>query len=81
MADEIKQLADEIVSYKETEEMPMSTRNIQNYLRPLIDNYKKIIEIAEREKNTLEQDTENYQFGGKKSRKSRKQRKNTVKIA
>lgn len=81
MADEIKLLANEIISYKETEEMPMSTRNMQNYLRPLIDSYKKIIEIAEREKNTLEQDTENYQFGGKKSRKSRKQRKNTVKIA
>jgi len=75
MADEIKSLADEIILYKETEEQPMSIRNMQNYLKPLIDNYKSIIEIAEREKDSLQQDYENSQAGGKKSRKTRKLRR------
>jgi hypothetical protein len=75
MADEIKRVADEIISYKETEETPMSIRNMQNYLKPLIDNYKRIIEIAEREKDNLQQEYENSQAGGKKSRKTRKLRR------
>jgi hypothetical protein len=48
---------------------------MQNYLKPLIDNYKRIIEIAEREKDSLQQDYENSQAGGKKSRKTRKLRR------
>jgi hypothetical protein len=75
MADEIKSVVDEIILYKETEEQPMSIRNMQNYLKPLIDNYKRIIEIAEREKDRLQQDYENSQAGGKKSRKTRKMRR------
>ena len=75
MADEIKSVADEIILYKETEEQPMSIRNMQNYLKPLIDNYKRIIEIAEREKDNLQQEYENSQAGGKKYRKTRKLRR------
>jgi uncharacterized protein with ParB-like and HNH nuclease domain len=75
MADEIKRVVDEIILYKETEEQPMSIRDMQNYLKPLIDNYKSIIEIAEREKDSLQQEYENSQAGGKKSRKTRKMRR------
>jgi uncharacterized protein with ParB-like and HNH nuclease domain len=75
MADEIKSVADEIILYKETEEQPMSIRNMQNYLKPLIDNYKRIIEIAEREKDSLQEEYENSQAGGKKARKTRKLRR------
>ena len=75
MADEIKKLADEIILYKETEQQPMSIRNMQNYLKPLIDNYKSILEIAEREKDNLQQEYENSQAGGKKARKTRKLRR------
>lgn len=75
MADEIKKLADEIILYKETEQQPMSIRNMQNYLKPLIDSYKSIIEIAEREKDNLQQEYENSQAGGKKARKTRKLRR------
>jgi len=75
MADEIKSVVDEIILYKETEEQPMSIRNMQNYLKPLIDNYKRIIEIAEREKDSLQEEYENSQAGGKKARKTRKLRR------
>ena len=75
MADEIKKLADEIILYKETEQQPMSIRNMQNYLKPLIDSYKSILEIAEREKDNLQQEYENSQAGGKKARKTRKLRR------
>ena len=75
MADEIKRVADEIILYKETEQQPMSIRNMQNYLKPLIDSYKSILEIAEREKDNLQQEYENSQAGGKKARKTRKLRR------